>query len=141
MVVGEEHLALGHDAGSRGGDLGRDALTRLAGVAIDVEDRLGERGDMQSGLGGAAIGILQLDGHIRGGIGAGVQVGDDEVLLELPAGVTFGKQPVAGERLHPNHISSPRHDARVASSEVVEVGGTLHRYQLVGAHQHRHMSG
>ncbi len=141
VVVGEEHLALGYDAGSRGGDLGGDTLTRLGGIAIDVEDCLRERGDRHGGLRGAAIGILQLDGHAGRGVGALVQVGDDEVLLELAADVALGKQPVRGERLHANHIGPARHDARVAAVEVGEVGGALHRHRLVRGHHHRHMRG
>ena len=54
----------------------------------------------------AASVIPQRDGHI-GGLAGGIEIGQHEVLLEAPPGVAFGKEPVGGELLHPDHIGAP----------------------------------
>ncbi len=138
MMVSEVHLPLHHDPGPRRFDLGRDRLRgRPGAVGIHIPDDLAERVHGHGKRMGGAIGILQANGD-AGGL-ARVQIGEHEVLLELHAGVALGKEPVAGQGLHADHISPTRDRASVARIDSAEVGGALGDHWLSGGENHRHM--
>src|SRR5579859_951384 len=129
VVIPEEHLAFNEDIRARRSDLGGNRVTGSRHNRVDVPDRLriGSDGD-RVGF-GRAIGELQIDGH-AGRLVSGVNVRDHEILLELTAGVAFGKQPVFGEVLHAYDIRSAGDDASIAAVDVTEVGGAFDRHRL-----------
>ena len=142
MVVAKVHLALHRDLRTTGGDLRRDRLggARSRAVGIDIPDDLRERVDRDGeGFGGASV-ILQRDGH-RGRCPGRIEIGQHEVLLEASPGVAFGKEPVVGQLLHPNHIGATRDDAGIAAVDAAEVGGTLAHHGLAGGQHHRDTGG
>ena len=141
VAVAKVHLALHRNLRARGGDLSGDRLRGACAraVGIDIPDHLAERIDRhREHFGGASV-ILQRDGHSRWLVGR-IEIGQHEVLLEASAGVAFGKEPVVGELLHPNHIRRPRDAASVAASDAAEVGGSLAHHRLAGGQHHRDAS-
>ncbi len=139
--VAKVHLALDRDLGTAGSDLGGD---RLRGgtqpVGIDIPEQLAERVDGHGkGMAGAIV-ILQGDGHMGGRLGR-IEIGDGEGLLEVPAGVALGKEPVAGQVWHPDHIGAAGDAAGSAGGDATEVGGALADHRLRRGEHHRDATG
>ncbi len=141
MAVAKVHLALDGDPGTAGGDLGGDRLRGGAqAIAIDIPEHLAERVDRHGEGMGAAIVILQGDGHV-GRCPGGIEIGECEGLLEVSAGVALGKEPVTGQLRHPDDIGATGDEAGIACIDATEVGGSLADHGVGGGEHHRDATG